>query len=729
VPDFTSDTHSGARAGRSAAHGCAARLLAAALAVGCLVGPTSLPAAAAQCATSASTVFLSGTVRDFTSSQPDFNVADGDASATFLNPTLGADGTPSLASGAKLTTVQSASSFAQWWHASANPAISQSESLSQILSNQCSSDPRVYQLNNTSFYPIDNQLLGNGGGAHNSWFTYQLNGNIGYQGGEVLQYTSSDDLWVFINGHLAVDLGGVHDAKSASVSLDTAASSLGISPGNTYPIAIFFAHRSATHTSTLGLSALSATVCSALASASRVSPSPANIQMLGTAQASGSTLNVISASASGPAGGAAWYQTPLSVAPSFASEFDFTLTPGSSGTAEGFAFVVQSAGLTARGGDAGYLGYAGIPNSLAVAFETTSNASLGEPPYQAISFQTNGAQQNSANQTSSLGISGSGANLKLADGQPHHVRIQYVRGLAGAAGWLRVYTYPSNDPSKGLAPVTQAQIPAATFAAIAAPNAYLGFTAASSQTVGETLAISNWTVTPLLPSTAQSVLAPVPTAAVAGQSLQVTLQLEDACHAALGSTGVGYAGQIQGLLSSTNPSELAVASVTDNGDGTYTLAATPSLPGSYQLAVQLAGQPIQGSPFAVTVTPAAGAPAPRPDLAGQRFEDPNGPNMYLIDEDGTARYIPDPPTLEALFPDWNVGQGVDPTTIAAGPAITSGAYLATSSATPNVYLISNGQKRWVSSPAVMAKFDFAWSQLRQVPQSTLDALPNGPTLT
>ena len=53
-------------------------------------------------------------------------------------------------------------------------------------------------------------------------------------------------MWVFINGWLAIDLGGVHTAETASVNLDTQAATLGITPGNSYALDLFFAER---HTS------------------------------------------------------------------------------------------------------------------------------------------------------------------------------------------------------------------------------------------------------------------------------------------------------------------------------------------------------------------------------------------------------------------------------------------------------------------------------------------------
>ena len=55
-----------------------------------------------------------------------------------------------------------------------------------------------------------------------------------YQAGTspTLDFTGDDDGWVFVNGKLAVDIGGVHPPKSGSVTLDAAAaSSFGLADG------------------------------------------------------------------------------------------------------------------------------------------------------------------------------------------------------------------------------------------------------------------------------------------------------------------------------------------------------------------------------------------------------------------------------------------------------------------------------------------------------------------
>jgi fibro-slime domain-containing protein len=64
-----------------------------------------------------------------------------------------------------------------------------------------------------------------------------------YSGGERFSFTGDDDLWVFINGRLAIDLGGLHPPAGNMLDLDTAANELGIVPGGQYSLDLFHAER------------------------------------------------------------------------------------------------------------------------------------------------------------------------------------------------------------------------------------------------------------------------------------------------------------------------------------------------------------------------------------------------------------------------------------------------------------------------------------------------------
>jgi len=62
----------------------------------------------------------------------------------------------------------------------------------------------------------------------------------------VFEFRGDDDLFVFIAGQLAMDLGGVHGPQTATVELDAFAAQAGLTVGGEYDIDFFFAER---HTS------------------------------------------------------------------------------------------------------------------------------------------------------------------------------------------------------------------------------------------------------------------------------------------------------------------------------------------------------------------------------------------------------------------------------------------------------------------------------------------------
>jgi fibro-slime domain-containing protein len=183
---------------------------------------------------------LQATVRDFQIAHPDFQYVIGN-DLGIVQPDLGVDDKPVYAGNPNTPTTTGAANFNQWYNDvdGVNQTFNVPIELLEI-------QPGLYEYSNNMFFPIDDLGWGNEGNNHNFHFTLEMHTNFLYEGGEVFSFEGDDDLWVFVNGKLGINLGGVHGPQAGSINMDMQAGSLGIEIGEVYALDFFFAERHTT---------------------------------------------------------------------------------------------------------------------------------------------------------------------------------------------------------------------------------------------------------------------------------------------------------------------------------------------------------------------------------------------------------------------------------------------------------------------------------------------------
>lgn len=188
-------------------------------------------------------ITLAATVRDFCSAaytavQGCTNHADFDnngilAVSNAVKSVLGPDGKP-VFNAAPSSVFSTAANFDQWYRdvAGVNRTIATTLTLTETA-------PGTWQYSNNAYFPINGQGWGNQGNSRNYHFTMELHTTFTYQAGQTFSFTGDDDVWVFVDNRRVIDLGGIHSAQSASISLDT----LGLTAGQNYKFDFFFAER------------------------------------------------------------------------------------------------------------------------------------------------------------------------------------------------------------------------------------------------------------------------------------------------------------------------------------------------------------------------------------------------------------------------------------------------------------------------------------------------------
>ena len=271
------------------------------------------------------------------------------------------------------------------------------------------------------------------GRTNRLWHTTEIHTFFEYTKTEKFDFSGDDDVWVFINGRLAVDVAGVHGKISQFIDLgrDAAAKHFNMTVGGVYTFDMFQAERQCSG-SNFKITTTLAAPCNAANEQnskvqfdSTVDLTPEKARTSRTVVVHGDGSFLLTAAGLPHSTSYFWVKEPVNVGTGFVINFDFLITD----ITEGFAFVLhrRPEGLTNLPVSGGAnLGFKGLTNSLAIVFDlcTDRRAPGTSCQGQRVSIHTPDAANGNNPSNRTLRVQDS-VVLSLKNNEVHRVKLDY----------------------------------------------------------------------------------------------------------------------------------------------------------------------------------------------------------------------------------------------------------------------------------------------------------------